>query len=94
MLLFDCDRPNRTIFLLFKMFLLLSITCMDIAGSSRVRFMASKRRRRWGEPSNTPLIEEGEENSGDEELIETEVLTDPFSGGQQTLRYSQVLKLI
>jgi len=44
---------NRTIFLLFKIFLLLSITGMDIAESFRVHLMASKRLRRRDESSNT-----------------------------------------
>jgi len=54
---------------------------MDIAGTYRVRLMTSESHSRWGEPSNTPPIEEGEENDDDEDLTEIEVLTEPFSGG-------------
>jgi len=46
---------------------------MDIAGSSRVCPMTSERCREQGELSNTPPIEEGEENVEDEELKEKEV---------------------
>jgi len=54
---------------------------MDIIGSSIVCLMASKRRRRRGEPSNTLPIEESEDKVEDEESTEEEVLTEPFSGG-------------
>ena len=54
---------------------------MDIIGSSIVCLMASKRRRKRGEPSNTLPIEESEDNVEDEESTGAEVLTELFSGG-------------
>ena len=58
---------------------------MKIARSSRVRPTASERHCRWGEPSNTPLIEEGEENVENEEPKEKEILIEPFRGGPKDI---------
>ena len=60
---------------------------MSGAGPSRVRPTASSRRFRHAPPSDTPEIEEVQENidSGDED---PEKLTGPFSGGPYDISYT------